>query len=46
VANVSQIVALDKELLTDRVGKLPRGKLELLFVGIDVIFGRDSFRTA
>lgn len=40
VANVSQIVTLDKELLSERVGKLPRAKVELLFSGIDVIFGR------
>ena len=40
VANVSQIVTLDKDLLTERVGKLPRAKLELLFSGIDVIFER------
>jgi mRNA-degrading endonuclease toxin of MazEF toxin-antitoxin module len=30
VANVSQIVTLDRDLLTGRVGKLPRQKLELL----------------
>ena len=40
VANVSRIVTLDKNLLTDRVGKLPRPKLELLLAGIDVVFGR------
>jgi len=40
VANVSQIVSLDKDLLTERVGKLPRAKLELLLTGIDVILGR------
>jgi len=40
VANVSQIVALDKELLTDLAGKLQRTKLELLLAGIDVILGR------
>jgi mRNA interferase MazF len=40
VANVSQIVALDKALLTDRVGKLPRNKLALLLAGIDVVLGR------
>jgi mRNA interferase MazF len=40
VANVSLIVALDKSLLTDRVGKLPRNKLALLLAGIDVILGR------
>ena len=31
---------LDKDLLTDRVGKLPRAKLTLLLAGIDVILGR------
>ena len=40
VANVSQIVTLDKDLLTERVGKLPRAKLELLFSGIDVVLGK------
>jgi len=40
VANVSQIVTLDKDLLTERVGKLPRAKLELIFSGIDIVMGR------
>jgi mRNA interferase MazF len=40
VANVSQIVAVDKALLSERVGKLPRKKLELLLSGIDVVLGR------
>ena len=40
VANVSQIVAVDKALLTERVAKLPRAKLELVFSGIDVVLGR------
>ncbi len=40
VANASQIVTLDKQLLTDRVGKLPRPKLELILSGIGVILGR------
>ncbi|MGA3042487.1 MAG: type II toxin-antitoxin system PemK/MazF family toxin, partial [Bryobacteraceae bacterium] len=40
VANVSQIISLDKELLTERVGKLPRAKIELLLAGIDVVLGR------
>src|SRR6202040_2868811 len=40
VANVSQIVALDKALLTEAVGKLSRAKMELLLAGIDVILGR------
>ena len=30
VANVSQVVALDKALLTERVGKLPRAKVDLV----------------
>ncbi len=40
VANVSQIISLDKSLLTERVGRLPRPKLELLFSGIDLVLGR------
>jgi mRNA interferase MazF len=40
VANVSQIVALDKALLTERVGKLARAKIELLLTGVDVVLGR------
>ena len=40
VANVSQIVALDKDLLTELSGKLQRAKLELLLAGIDVMLGR------
>ena len=40
VANVSQIVTVDRELLAERVGKLPRAKLELILAGIDVVFGK------
>jgi mRNA interferase MazF len=40
VANVSQVVALDKGVLTERVGKLSRAKTELLLSGIDVVLGR------
>lgn len=40
VANVSQIISLDREILTERAGKLPRAKLELLLSGIDVVLGR------
>jgi mRNA interferase MazF len=40
VANVSQIVSVDRDLLTERVGKLPRAKLELILSGIDVVFGK------
>ena len=40
VANVSQIVTLDKSLLTERVAKLPRATLDLLLAGIDILLGR------
>lgn len=40
VANVSQIVSLDKVLLTDRTGTLPRAQLTLVLSGIDVVLGR------
>jgi len=40
VANVSQILTLDKDLFTERVGKVPRARLELLFSGIDIVLGR------
>ena len=40
VANVSLIVSVDKELLTTRVAKLPRAKVQLPLAGIDVILGR------
>jgi mRNA interferase MazF len=39
VANLSQIISLDKSL-TERVGKLPRSKLELLFSRVDLVLGR------
>ena len=40
VANVSQVITLDKAVLTDRAGKLSRAKLELILAGLDVILGR------
>lgn len=40
MANVSQIVAVDKSLLTVCVGKLPRAKVELLMSGIDTVLGK------
>ncbi len=40
VANVSQIVTLDRSMLTERVGKVPGNKLELVLYGIDVVLGR------
>ncbi|MGH9404146.1 MAG: type II toxin-antitoxin system PemK/MazF family toxin [Terriglobia bacterium] len=40
VANVSQIVTIDKTFLTERAGKLPRSKLTLVLSGIDTILGK------
>ena len=40
VANVSQIVSLDKSLLTERTGKLSRAQFALVLSGIDVVLGR------
>lgn len=40
VANTSQIVTLDRSVLTERVAKLSRAKLELVLSGIDVVLGR------
>ena len=40
VANVSLIVAVDRGLLTERVGKLTRSKLELVLAGVDIVLGR------
>jgi len=40
VANVSQIISLDKALLTEVAGKLTRAKLQLILSGIDVVLGR------
>ena len=40
VANVSQIVTLDKSDLTKRVGKIPKANLQSIFFGIDIVLGR------
>ena len=40
VVNVSQIVTLDRRLLTQRCAKLAPKKLELVLSGIDVVLGR------
>jgi mRNA interferase MazF len=40
VANVSQVVTLDKTLLAERAGKLSRAKVELVLAGLDVVVGR------
>jgi mRNA interferase MazF len=40
VANVSQIVTLDRGALTERAGRLSPSNLELVLAGIDVVLGR------
>lgn len=40
VANLSLVVSVDMECLTDRVGKLPASKLQLVLSGIDIVLGR------
>jgi len=40
VANVSQLVSLDKESLSERTGKLTSATLGLLLSGIDIVLGR------
>jgi len=40
VANVSQIVAVDRSILTERVGHLSEHDLELVLAGIDLVLGR------
>lgn len=40
VANVSQIVTIDRRLLADRAGHLSRRQLQLVLAGIDIVLGR------
>ncbi len=40
VANVSQIVALDRAVLVERVGRISRKQLDLLLVGVDIVLGK------
>jgi mRNA interferase MazF len=40
VANVSQIVTIDRTLLTEAVGKLSERQLQLVRAGIDIVLGR------
>lgn len=41
IANVCQVVTLDKAHLTERVGKLSRTNVDLVLSGLDVVLGRD-----
>jgi mRNA interferase MazF len=40
VANVSQLVTLDREALMDRVGSVGSRRLEAVLAGIDIMLGR------
>lgn len=40
VANVSQILTLDRSVLDERAGRLPAARLRLILQGIDVVLGR------
>jgi mRNA interferase MazF len=40
VANVAQIVTLDRELLVEQVGQLSAQHLSLVLAGIDLVLGR------
>lgn len=41
VANVSQVLSIDRSLLGDRVGHLSPNELRLLLAGIDLVLGRE-----
>lgn len=41
VANVSQIVAIDRDVLTERTGHLAEDELALILAGIDTVLGRE-----
>jgi mRNA interferase MazF len=40
VANVSQVVSLARDILTERVGRVSKKQLELVFAGLDLVLGR------
>lgn len=40
VANVSQVITLDKANLTERVGHLSNAKTSLVLAGVDIVLGR------
>jgi mRNA interferase MazF len=40
VANVSQIVTLDRSLLSEQTGKLPDKLIDSILSGVDIILGR------
>jgi mRNA interferase MazF len=42
VANVSQLIALDRDLLSERVGHLSADLLLTIFAGVDLVLGREQ----
>jgi mRNA-degrading endonuclease toxin of MazEF toxin-antitoxin module len=40
VANVSQIVTLDRSIFSEHVASLPETLMQLVLAGIDVVLGR------
>jgi mRNA-degrading endonuclease toxin of MazEF toxin-antitoxin module len=40
VANVSQLVAIDRQILTERVGHLSAVQLDRIIAGIELVLGR------
>jgi mRNA interferase MazF len=42
VANVSQIMAVDRDALSEHVGRLSGAQIELILEGIDVVLGRSG----
>ena len=40
VANVTQLVTLDRSLLAERTGSLPAATLDLVLSGVDQVLGR------
>ena len=40
VVNMSQLVTLDRDALTERVSRLSASKLQLILGGIDIVLGR------
>jgi len=40
VANLSQVITIDKTLLSERMGRLSRSQVDLLLSGLDIVLGR------
>lgn len=43
VANVTQIVSVDRAIVSDHVGRVSGAKLQLILEGIDIVLGRETF---